>query len=54
MNAESNLVHKKVGDVFEKAIPPGSNVVLLRDIACGGKQRIPLFASAKKSRCRVL
>jgi hypothetical protein len=50
MNAEPNLVHKKVSDIFEKAIPSNSNSVLLRDTACGGKQHIPLFYSAKKSR----
>lgn len=41
-------MHETIGDLFEDALPP--NYSLIRDKACGGKQRIPLFYTSKKSR----
>lgn len=48
MNKQAHSMHKTIGDIFEHALPPGYS--LIRDKACGGKQRIPLFCIAKKSR----
>ncbi|MBE0513137.1 hypothetical protein IBX38_08820 [Candidatus Bathyarchaeota archaeon] len=41
-------MHETIGDIFEDFLPPHCS--LIRDKACGGKQRIPLFCSAEKSR----
>lgn len=41
-------MHETIGDIFKNALPP--NYSLIRDKACGGKQRIPLFNTAQKSR----
>ncbi len=40
-------MHKIIADKIESALPPHS---LIRDEACGGDQRIPLFNTAQKSR----
>jgi hypothetical protein len=41
-------LHVKVADLVEKALPKSCK--LIRDKACGGSQRIPLFISKQKSR----
>ncbi len=41
-------LHVKVTDMVEKALPKSCKLV--RDKACGGNQRIPLFLSKEKSR----
>jgi len=41
-------MHETIGDIFQEALPPGHS--LIRDKACGGEQRIPLFYTTKKSR----
>ena len=41
-------MHMAVADLFEESIP--SECQLIRDEACGGDQRIPLFLSKEKSR----
>lgn len=48
MGKKLSLIHKKIGDIFENSLPP--HYKLIRDEACGGKQRIPLFYIAEKSR----
>ena len=48
MNKELHSMHEAIGDIFKNALPP--NYSLIRDKACGGNQRIPLFYIAKKSR----
>lgn len=40
-------LHKKIAEKIESVIVPRS---LIRDEACGGKQRVPLFYDTKKSR----
>jgi len=40
-------LHKIIADKIESFLPPHS---LIRDEACGGRQRIPLFNTAQKSR----
>jgi len=41
-------MREAIGDIFEDSLPP--HYSLIRDKACGGKQRIPLFCVAEKSR----
>jgi len=41
-------IHEAVGDILQNALPPHYD--LIRDKACDGKQRIPLFYTTKKSR----
>ena len=41
-------LHRIVADLFEHSLPEGCRLV--RDEACGGDQRIPLFCSKEKSR----
>jgi len=41
-------MHKEIGKILKDSLP--SNYSLIRDKACGGKQRIPLFCIANKSR----
>jgi hypothetical protein len=48
MRTKSRSIHETVGDVFKDALP--LHYSLIRDEACGGKQRIPLFNTAQKSR----
>jgi hypothetical protein len=48
MNKELHSMHKVTGDLIEKALP--SDYYLIRDEACGGMQRIPLFYIEEKSR----
>ena len=43
-------MHEKVGDIFEEALHERPYCSLIRDKACGGEQRIPLFYGAQKSR----
>lgn len=50
MPIEANVVHKKVGQILQDVVSVDSNLTLLLDPACGGKQHIPLFCSSKKSR----
>jgi hypothetical protein len=40
-------LHKKIADRLRSMLPPNS---LVRDEACGGKQRVPLFNDREKSR----
>lgn len=40
-------LHKKIADMIENVLPSHS---LIKDEACGGNQRIPLFYDTKKSR----
>jgi len=44
----SHLIHETVGAIFEESLP--RDCTLIKDVACGGKQRIPLFIIAEKSR----
>jgi translation elongation factor EF-Ts len=48
MGKKLSLMHRKIGDIFKTALPP--DYELIRDEACGGTQRIPLFYVAEKSR----
>jgi len=48
MNKGLHSMHETIGDIFKNALTP--NYSLIRDKACGGKQRIPLFNTAQKSR----
>jgi hypothetical protein len=48
MKTGLHSMHKAIGNIFKNALPP--NYSLIRDKACSGKQRIPLFYIAKKSR----
>jgi len=41
-------MHKTISDLISKNLP--QNYRLIRDIACGGNQHIPLFCSLEKSR----
>jgi hypothetical protein len=50
MFKEANIIHKRVGKIFQRAISTNPNLTLLQDQACGGKQHIPLFFSPKKNR----
>lgn len=47
MNKKIHSLHKTIADEIERALPPHA---LIRDEACGGDQRIPLFYDTKKSR----
>jgi len=47
MNKKNHSLHKIIADKIESALPPHS---LMRDEACGGDQRIPLFNTVQKSR----
>jgi hypothetical protein len=50
IKGEENIVHKKVGRAFQEFVSKYSNLTLLQDPACEGKQRIPLFCNTPKSR----
>jgi hypothetical protein len=50
MSEEAHVIHKKIGEILRRAIPASSSLTLLQDVACGGKQHIPLFCRPKKSR----
>jgi len=41
-------MHETIGDIFQDALPPRHS--LIRDKACGGDQRLPLFYTVEKSR----
>jgi hypothetical protein len=47
MSRKIHPLHKIIADKIESVLPPHS---LIRDEACGGDQRIPLFYDTKKSR----
>jgi hypothetical protein len=47
-----HAIHMAMGRLFEKSLPTGC--VLIRDEACGGEQRIPLFCTLEKSRATEL
>jgi len=47
MSRKIHLLHKIIADKIESVLPSHS---LIRDEACGGDQRIPLFYDRKKSR----
>jgi hypothetical protein len=47
MSRKIHPLHKTIADKIELALPPHASI---RDEACGGDQRIPLFCAAKKSR----
>lgn len=47
MGRKIHPLHKIIADEIERILPPRS---LIRDEACGGDRRIPLFYSEKKSR----
>lgn len=47
MSRKIHPLHKIIADKIESVLPPLS---LIRDEACGGVQRIPLFYDRKKSR----
>ncbi|MBS7632418.1 hypothetical protein KEJ15_02185 [Candidatus Bathyarchaeota archaeon] len=48
MKKELHSIHEEIGKILKDSLPPKYS--LIRDKACGGKQRIPLFCIAKKSR----
>ncbi|MGA2681490.1 MAG: hypothetical protein ABSF44_06785 [Candidatus Bathyarchaeia archaeon] len=50
VSKEANIIHKKVGRIFQEIVSKYPNLKLLRDPACEGKQRIPLFFKPVKSR----
>ena len=50
MSNQTNVVHKKVGQIFRQLITTDPSLTLLQDYACGGKQRLPLFCVPNKSR----
>jgi len=47
MTRKIHPLHKRTADKIESVLPPNR---LIKDEACGGNQRIPLFYDAKKSR----
>jgi len=47
MSRKIHPLHKIIADEIERALPP---YCLIRDEACGGDHRIPLFYGKKKSR----
>jgi len=48
MSKKSHPLHLAVAKLFENTLSP--DCYLIKDEACGGDQRIPLFASKEKSR----
>lgn len=48
MSDTLHSMHEEIAEIFNAALPP--NYILIKDEACGGKQHIPLFCTAKKSR----
>jgi hypothetical protein len=50
MNEEVNVLHLAIGRIFQDFFENKKDFELLRDEACGGNQRIPLFCVSKKSR----
>ncbi len=45
-----NPLHLRIGKTLSEYLNSRDNVRLLRDVACGGSQHIPLFCSERKSR----
>lgn len=43
-------MHRIIGDIFKRALLDSPHCRLIRDKACGGEQRIPLFYNSEKSR----
>jgi hypothetical protein len=50
MNKKPRSMHKTIGDIFKEALRGRPHYGLIRDKACGGKQRVPLFCATEKSR----
>lgn len=50
MSKEANVIHKKVGRLFQEFVSKYPNLLLLQDPACEGKQHIPLFCSSVKNK----
>jgi len=50
MSRKVRSKHEIIGDIFEEALHERPHYSLIRDKACGGEQRIPLFSTAEKSR----
>lgn len=48
MSRKTHPKHRIIAEVIEKVLP--KQYTLIKDEACGGKQRIPLFKATKKSR----
>lgn len=48
MSDSLHSIHEEIAEIFNVAL--SSNYILIKDEACGGKQHIPLFYTAKKSR----
>jgi hypothetical protein len=48
MSQKPHSTHETIGDILERSLP--LNYTLIKDVACGGRQRIPLFCTAEKSR----
>jgi len=48
MSKKVHPMHKEIGDILERNLPQDCR--LIRDQACGGNQRIPLFYTEEKSR----
>jgi hypothetical protein len=46
----SNPLHHAIGDMLGSMLTDQKDIALLKDPACGGNQRIPLFCSKKRSR----
>lgn len=52
MDEKSHSMHKTVGHFLERGL--SRNYELIKDMACGGNQRIPLFYASEKSRVTEL
>lgn len=46
-------LHKKIGEWFVNKYKHESDVVIIKDSACGGKQRIPLFIGKDEDKSRA-
>lgn len=46
----SASLHQIIGNIVENVTNQYTNCVLIKDTACGGKQRVPLFIEGDKSR----
>lgn len=50
MYREEHAIHKAIGQTLCELVSPYSNLTLLLDPVCGGRERMPLFYSKIKSR----
>lgn len=50
MSKKENALHMKVGKIFQEVFKERLDFELVRDKACGGNQRVPLFYVSEKSR----